>query len=72
MRDFREITFAGLGGDADGATFEVHAWYDENKRRAAAAKDDAADPGVNPLGAAQAAAAARRSFTPNAFGGKAR
>lgn len=72
MRDFREITFAGLGGDADGAIFEVHAWYDENKRRAAAAKDRAADPGVNPLGAAQAAAAARQSFTPNLLGGQTR
>lgn len=64
MQDFRAISFAGLGaadasGGGIGATFEIHAWYDENKRRTGAA---AADLGGDPLGAARAAAASRRSF----------
>lgn len=61
MRDFREITFAGLGGEALEATFEIHAWYDENKRRENPA--DSAE-STNPLTAATNAAAARRRATP--------
>lgn len=64
MRDFRAIAFAGLGGEdaapGGGAVFEVHAWYDENKRRTTSAK-----PGLesDPLSAARAAAASRQAFT---------
>lgn len=42
MRDFRRIVFAGLGsqttiGAGSGAVeFEIHAWYDDNKRKATA------------------------------------
>ena len=46
MRDFRRIVFAGLGADeasaGPSAPFEIHAWYDENKRRRVA--DDSDDP----------------------------
>lgn len=64
MRDFRAVAFAGLGGQdgvaGGGATFEVHAWYDENKRRTTGVR-----PGVgsDPLSAARAAAASRQAFT---------
>jgi len=69
MRDFREVTFAGLGGEGASAVFEVHAWYDENKRQADAAKTASADPGANPLAAATAATAARQAFAPGILGG---
>lgn len=62
MRDFRTVSFAGLGGEGADAAFEVHAWYDENKRRKGAS-DDAAS--TNPLDAATDAAAARRRATPD-------
>lgn len=62
MQDFRAITFAGLGGEGATAAFEIHAWYDENKRREGA--DDSAE-SSNPLQAVTAAAAARRRATPD-------
>ena len=37
MGDFRQVTFEGaesiLGGEEPIATFEIHAWHDQNKRR---------------------------------------
>jgi Tfp pilus assembly protein PilN len=66
MRDFRRIVFAGLGAPASenatsaasGVTFEVHAWYDENKRKAMRDSAPAAATGLISTAAGTAAARA--------------
>jgi len=65
MRDFRRIVFAGLGSPggsddaaANGVAFEVHAWYDENKRKATR---DSAPSGATGLISTAAGTAATRA-----------
>ena len=82
MRDFRRIVFAGLGspnrggsdgddgtgGDNVGVTFEVHAWYDENKRKATR---DSAPSGSAGLISTAAETAATRAAVGARVGGQA-
>jgi len=64
MRDFRRIVFAGLGSPsgndiaANGVAFEVHAWCDENKRKATR---DSAPNGATALISTAAGTAATRA-----------